>query len=173
MEFEAKIISKHNLDCRSLENLAKDISNRLDCNIEYGNYQVNNGNREFIQFGDIIVNTNEVKATLYDMTNDNYSDFNYVLELGEEAKLIFNHLIQLLPPWEVDFDEVFNKYNADVFEEDSYYKSVFEELKTLGADKICFIKDTFKPELTVTAKSTAEKYWESLRTKATFFEIEL
>lgn len=73
MEFEAKIISKQSLDCSSLENLAKDISNRLDCNIEFGHYQVNNGNHEFIPFGEIIVNANGITTTLYDMTNDDNS----------------------------------------------------------------------------------------------------
>ena len=39
MNVEAKIISKHNLDCSTLENLASDIAIRLGYNVEYGQYQ--------------------------------------------------------------------------------------------------------------------------------------
>lgn len=94
-----------------------------------------------------------------------------MLELGDEAKLIFNDLIQVLPPWEEDFDQAFNKYNANEFKEENYYTGVFEELKKLGAEKVYFIKDTLKPELTISARSRAEKYLASLITNATFFEI--
>lgn len=48
MKAEAKIISKHNLDCSTLENLANDIAIRLCCNIEYGQYQNDNGKHHFI-----------------------------------------------------------------------------------------------------------------------------
>ena len=83
MNEEVKIISIHNLDCSSLENLAKDIGNRLDCNIEYGYYQNNNGQHEFVQFGTVEVNSNENITTIYDMTNDDTSEYNYIVEHGE------------------------------------------------------------------------------------------
>lgn len=173
MEFEAKIISKHNLDSSSLENLAKDIANRLECNIEYGQYQINNGKHEFIQFGDIVVNPNGITTTLYDMTNDDNSEFNYVVELGDEAKLIFNDIIELLPPWEEDYEQAFEKFKANGFKEQSYYTGVFEELKKLGADKVYFIKDNLEPEVTILGQSTLEKYLDTVKAKATFFEIQL
>ena len=80
MNEEAIIISKHQLDCSSLENLANDISNRLNCNIEYGQYQNKNGQHEFIQFGSIELSPNGFTTTIYDMTQDINSDYNYVIE---------------------------------------------------------------------------------------------
>lgn len=171
MEEEAKIISKHNLDCSSLENLAKDIANRLECNIEYGQYQNQNGKHEFIPFGNVEVNPKGITTTIYDMTNDKNSEYNYVLELGEEAKLIYNDLIQVLPPWEEEFDTLFDNFNSKGFKVEPYYLGILDELKKLGGDKIYIVKDTSEPELTIKSNVTFLDYLKTIKDKATFFEV--
>ncbi|WP_369764928.1 hypothetical protein [Flavobacterium sp. WC2429] len=173
MNEEAKIISKHNLDCSNLENLTKDIANRLDCNIEYGYYQNINGQHEFVQFGNIEVNPKGVTSTIYDMTNDASTEFKYVLELGEEAKLIFNDMIQVIPPWEEEFETAFNNFNSKGFQQEPYYMGIFEDLKKLGGDKVYFIKETFEPEIEIKSKTTATDYLNTIKDKATFFEVAL
>lgn len=89
MEPEAKIISKHNLDCSTLENLANDIANRLECNVEYGQYQKDNGKHQYIVLGTVQAIEKGVTCTLYDLRDSNNSIYNFVLELGEEAKMIY------------------------------------------------------------------------------------
>ena len=171
MNEEAKIISQHNLDCSSLENLAKDIANRLNCNIEYGQYQNTNGNHEFVQLGSVELNSKGITTTIYDMSNDNASAYNYVLELGEEAKLIYDNIIHVLPPWEEEFETVFNNFNSQGFMEEPYYLGIFEELKKLGADKVFFIKDSNETELQINNGITAPEFIQQIKDKATFFEV--
>lgn len=173
MSTETKIICKHELDYSSLENLANDIAQRLNCNIEYGQYQNNNGKHEFIQLGVVEANPNGIISTIYDMRNNNSSEYSYVLELGEEAKLIYNSIIQVLPPWEEEFDTVFNNFNSQGFAEESYYLGVFEELKKLGGDKVYFIKDTNEPNLELKNELSFNDYLKLLKDEATFFEVEI
>ncbi len=173
MNAEAKIISQHNLDCSSLENLANDIANRLNCNIEFGQYQNLNGKHEFIKLGTVTLNSKGIITTLYDMTNDNASEYNYVLELGEEAKLIYSDIINILPPWEEDFDRIFNIFNSQEFIEEPYYTGVFDELRKLGSDKVYFIKDNNEPEITIKTKSSTQDYIQQIKDKVTFFEVAL
>lgn len=171
MNEEVKIISTHNLDCASLENLAKDIANRLDCNIEYGYVQNHHGQHEFIQFGSVEVNTKGLTITIYDMTNDDTCEYNYIVEQGEEAKLIYYDLIQILPPVALAFETVFDNFNSNGFKEEPYYLGLFDELKKLGADKTYFIKDSFEPEMEIIKETTAVAYLQTTIDKATYFEV--
>lgn len=173
MNAEAKIISQHNLDCSSLENLANDIAKRLNCNLEFGQYQSSNGKHEFVKLGAVTLNSKGISTTLYDMTNDNASEYNYVLELGDEAKLIYSNIINILPPWEEDFDTVFNNFNSREFIEEPYYTGVFDELRKLGSDKVYFIKDTHEPELSIKVDINAQDYIQQIKDKATLFEVVL
>ncbi|MFE3867477.1 hypothetical protein ACFX5E_05230 [Flavobacterium sp. LS2P90] len=171
MNEESKIISTHNLDCSSLENLAKDVANRLDCNVEYGYHQIHNGQHEFVQFGTVEINSNGNITTIYDMTNDETSECNYIVEQGEEAKLIYYDIIQVLPPMETEFNKAFRNFNTNGFKEAPYYLNVFKELKKLGADKIYFIKETFEPELDIVENTTSAAYLQTIKEKATYFEV--
>lgn len=171
MEEEAKIISKHNLDCSSLENLAIDIANRLGYTIDYGQYQNLNGKNEFVQNGTVEVVVNGIKTTLYDLRNDGNSPYNFILELGEEAKVIYKDFIQILPPWEEEYNTVFDIFNSKRFKEEPYYNGVFDELQKLGADKVYFIKDTFVPELAIPEKATLENYLKIVEQNTTYFEV--
>jgi hypothetical protein len=173
MNEEAKIISKHKLDCSSLENLAKDIVNRLDCNVEYGRYHNNEGQHEFIQMGLLEVNPKGITATIYDMKNDNTSEFNYVLELGEEAKLIYHDIIHVLPPWEEEFETAFNNFKSKGLQNEPYYMGVFDDLKKFGADKIYFIKETFEYEIALKLTTSLEDYLIQIKNTATYFEVAL
>lgn len=171
MNEESKIISTHNLDCSSLENLAKDIADRLDCNIEYGYHQIHDGQHEFVQFGTVEINSNGNTATIYDLTNDDTSECNYIVEQGEEAKLIYYDIIQVLTPTETEFETAFRNFNTNGFKEAPYYLNVFKELKKLGADKIYFIKETFEPELDIVEITTSAAYLQTIKEKATYFEV--
>jgi uncharacterized protein with ParB-like and HNH nuclease domain len=171
MNEEVKIISNHNLDCSSLENLAKDIGNRLDCNIEYGYYQNNKGQHEFVQFGTVEVNSNFNITTIYDMTNDDTSVYNYIVEHGEEAKLIYKDIIQVLPPMATEFETALNNFNTNRFKEEPYFTRVCNELNKLGADTIYFIKETFETELDIMENTTSADYLPTIKDKAMYFEV--
>lgn len=171
MNEEVKIISIHNLDFSSFENLAKDIVKRLDCNIEYGYYQNDNGQHEFVQFGTVEVNSNDNITTIYDMTNDDTFEYNYIVEHGEEAKLIYNDIIQVLPPMATEFETTLNNFKTNRFKEEPYFSSVCNELNKLGADTIYFIKETFESELDIREKSTAADNLQTIKDKAMYFEV--
>lgn len=170
---EAKILSSHNLDCSSIESLAVDISNRLDCNIEYGKYQNDNGNHHYVALGTVEANDNGIRHTLFDLRNNENSSYQFVLELGEEAKLIYTDFIDLMPPWEEDYHKVEDIFNRDGFANNSYYLGVFHELQKLGADKVYFIKDTFAPELAIPENPTMDAYLKIIQKETTFFEVVL
>lgn len=170
---EAKIISRHNLDCSSLENLANDIACRLGYNIEYGQYQNENGNHHFIVLGNVTLKENGILATLYGLRNDSNSTHNFVLELGEEAKVIYEDFIDFMPPWEEQFDSVETAFNKDGFTGNSFYLGVFKELQKLGADIVYFIKDTFAQELAIPENSTLESYLKIIQKETTFFKLPL
>jgi hypothetical protein len=171
MEEEVKIISKHNLDCSTLESLANDIANRLGNNIEYGQYQNTNGQHEFVQHGIVEVIENGIKTTLYDLRNDQNSSHNFVLELGEEAKVIYKDFIEFMPAWEEQYETVVSTNNEKGLANDSFYNGVFDELQKLGADKVIFIKNTFIPELEIPENATIDKYLKTVQQNAAFFEV--
>lgn len=172
MEAEAKIISKHNLDCSTLESLAKDIAGRLESNIEYGQYQNDNGKHHYIALGKVEIKENGIMSTLYDLRNDDNSAYNFVLELGEVAKVIYDDFIEFMPPFEEQYEKVAITFNSDGFA-NSYYLGVFDELQKLGADKVYFIKDTFAPELAIPENTTIESYLKTIQKETTFFEVPL
>jgi hypothetical protein len=171
MEPEAKIISKHNLDCSTLENLANDIANRLGSNIEYGQSQIENGKYHYIAIGTVEVNENGIMSTLYDLRDNENSNYNFVLELGEQAKIIYEDFIDFMPPWEEQYENVENSFEKKGLSKKSYYFGIFEELKKLGADKVYVIKDTFAPELAIPENATLESYLKIIQKETTFFEV--
>jgi hypothetical protein len=171
LEEEVKIISKHNLDCSSLESLANDIANRLGNNIEYGQYQNVEGKHEFVQYGIVEVVENNITTTLYDLRNDENSSHNFVLELGEEAKVIYEDLIEFMPAWEEQYETVESTNNSNGLVNDSFYNGVFDELQKLGADKVIFIKNTFIPELGIAKNETLENYLKTVQQKTAFFDV--
>lgn len=172
-EDEAKIISKHNLDCSTLENLANDIANRLDCNIEYGQYQNENGKHHYVALGTVEVKENGIMSTLYDLRNKENSNSNFVLELGEEAKVIYGDFIEFMPAWEEQYNYALNIFNDNGFVSDSVYSRIFEEFQKLGADKVYIIKDTFTPELAIPENTTMEAYLKQVQKETAFFEVVL
>jgi hypothetical protein len=171
MEEEVKIISKHNLDCSTLESLANDIANRLGNNIEYGQYQNVEGKHEFVQHGTVEVIENGIRTTLYDLRSDETSTHNFVLEFGEEAKVIYQDFIEFMPAWEEQYKNVVSINNNNGLANDSFYNGVFDELQKLGADKIYFIKDTFTPELAIPENATLTSYLKTVQQNASFFEV--
>jgi hypothetical protein len=171
---EVKIISKHNLECSTLENLAKDISNRLECTIEYGKYQIDNGQHQYIALGIVQSIEKGVAYTLYDLRDSNNSAYNFVLELGEEAKMIYNDFIELLLPFDlVHFKEMERNFKINGFKNEPYYTNAFIELQNLGADKVYVIKENLAPEFAITEKTTMDAYLKIIQKETTFFEIVL
>nr|WP_315152418.1 hypothetical protein [uncultured Flavobacterium sp.] len=173
MEEDVKIISKHNLDCSTLENLANDIANRLYCNIEYGQYQNENGKHNYVALGIVEVKENGIMSTLYDLRNNKNSDYNFVLELGEEAKVIYKDFIEFMPAWEEQYENVVSTNNKNGLVNDSLYNRIFDELQKLGADKVYFIKDAFTPALAIPENATFDNYLATVQQNTTFFEVVL
>ncbi|GIZ09003.1 hypothetical protein [Flavobacterium sp. UMI-01] len=171
MEAQFKIISKHNLDCTSLENLAEDISKRGIATVEYGSYQNNNDKLEFFLKGISKESDNKLKATLYDCTTDNSTNYNFVLEFGEESTLIYNDFINFLPAWEDSFDTIKTAFLTDTYFNNSVYQGIFKDLKILGGDRIYIIKDNFLPELVIPANATLYSYLAKIKEKHIYFEI--
>ena len=109
MNEEVKIISKHNLDVSSLDKLANDIATRLNSNVEYGEYSKGENGHNLIALGTITKNESGIFSTLYNLQNDSNSNYDFVLELGEEAKLIYKDMISVIPEWEEQLDKVLKR----------------------------------------------------------------
>lgn len=171
MEDEVKILSKHNLDCSSLENLAKDIANRLQCNVEFGEYQKIDGLYKFVTNDTIQLSSDEVTITLIGLRNDEKTPYNFVIELGDEAKLMYEDFIELQPAWEERFANTLESFKNDQFASESFYTAIFEKLKKLGADKVYFIKDQVDQDLTIPKKETLDEYLRTIKQKTAFFEV--
>jgi DNA helicase IV len=123
--------------------------------------------------GIVEVVQNDIISTLYDLRNDENSIYNFVLELGEQAKIIYEDFIDFMPPWEEQYENVENSFDKNGLAKKSYYFGVFEELKKLGADKVYIIKDTFAPELSIPENATMESYLKIIQKETTFFEVPL
>ncbi|MDG1871945.1 MAG: hypothetical protein P8I78_08295 [Flavobacterium sp.] len=170
MDAEVKIISKHNLDCTSLENLAKDISNRLGWNVEFGQYHNANNELKFIVEGLIEVSNNGIKSTLYKGLDNKFANYNYCLELGDQAILIYDDFIDFMPVIEIEYEDLSESFINEGTKNNPFLQSIFAELQKLGADKIYLIKDTFTPELAIPANAKLEAYIKSLQQNTTFIE---
>jgi hypothetical protein len=173
MDFEAKIISKHNLDISNVEILANDIANRLNINIEFGQYNLIEHKHNFELLGKITKSESTICSTLYNLTNNPLSSYGYVLELGEEAKLIYKDIISLITPWEEMYDYVKSQNEQKELTKTSYYASVFEELVKLGADEVIFIKESNSGELEISNQDTWDKYYNRISKKEDFFTVPL
>src|SRR5690606_33151767 len=97
MEAETKIISKHNLDCTSVENLVKDISNRLGWNIEFGHTKKIHDLYEYEAEGSIQIDNSGILSILDHMDASTRSTYNFCLELGDQAIFIYDDFINLMP----------------------------------------------------------------------------
>lgn len=173
MNEEAKIISKHNLDLSSIEKLANDIATRLNSNVEYGEYSKGENGHNFIPLGTITKNETGILSTLYDLQNDTNSNYDFVLESGEEAKLIYKDMISFIPPWEEQFDKVLAHYLDGTLITDPYYSGVFDEIRNFGADKVLFVKELNPETLDIKANQTWEQYSADIQEKEESFIVAL
>ncbi|TDD74609.1 hypothetical protein [Flavobacterium caseinilyticum] len=173
MNEEAKIISKHNLDLSSTEKLANDIATRLNSNVEYGEYSKGENGHNFIPLGTITKNESGIFSTLYNLQNDTNSNYDFVLELGEEAKLIYKDMISFIPPWEEQFDTVLKDYLEGTLITDPYYSGVFDDLRDFGADKVLFVKELNPETLDIKANQTWEQYSADIQEKEESFIVAL
>ena len=173
MNEEAKIISKHNLDLSSTEKLANDIATRLNSNVEYGEYSKGENGHNFIPLGTITKNESGIFSTLYNLQNDTNSNYDFVLELGEEAKLIYKDMISFIPPWEEQFDTVLKDYLEGTLITDPYYTGVFDDLRDFGADKVLFVKELNPETLDIKANQTWEQYSADIQEKEESFIVAL
>ncbi|UOK43402.1 MULTISPECIES: hypothetical protein [Flavobacterium] len=168
-DFEAIIVGKHNLNIANVEALAKDIAHRLNINIEYGFHD--NGFRET---GKIINHPNEVVYRLTDQKNIN-QQCNYVLELGDEAKIIYQEIISLQLPRTEDYRTLIklHKNYDNGLAHFEYFAIYFEELKKLGAAKI-YVIDTSNTSATDIdfgdeIKYTWEEYTNLVKANCNYF----
>lgn len=173
METAAKIIAQHDLDTSSLENLAKDIAQRWNYTVEYGAYENQEGQHNFIQYGAIELLQSNVMVTLYDTSKDKNSLHNFVIEHGEEAKIIYNDIIEIQPPWEEQYQIILEKFQTNKMEMDEYYNGVFEECRKIGALKIYFLKDSFHSSYPIDQETTFLDYMEVIKNKIPFFVVNL
>lgn len=173
MNEEAKIISKHNLDLSSTEKLANDIATRLNNNVEYGEYIKGENGHNFIALGTVTKNETGIISTLYNLQNDINSNYDYVLELGEEAKLIYKDMISSIPPWEEQYETVLTYYLEGSLTKKPYYSEVFDELRKLGADKVLFLRESNPETLDIKGNHTWEQYSVDMQEKEDSFMVSL
>ncbi len=171
MDFEAKIISKHNLDLSNIEALANDIATRLNSNVEFGKYNKADNGHNFISLGTINKNESTIFSTLYDLQNDTASNYYYVLELGEEAKLIYKDIISFIPPWEEQFETALENFIEGTLGTDHYYSGVFQELYKFGGDTVFFIKESNPASIDIKLNQTWDDYTVSIQEKEEFFIV--
>jgi hypothetical protein len=173
MNEEVKIISKHSLDLSTTEKLANDIANRLNSNVEYGEYSKGENGHNFIPLGMITKNESGIFSTLYNLQNDTNSNYDYVLELGDQAKLIYQDMISVIPALGEQFDTVLTGYLEGTLIKDPYYSEVFDELRNFGADKVLFVKELNPETLDIKANQTWEQYSVDIQEKEESFIVAL
>ncbi|MNG03275.1 hypothetical protein D3C84_863470 [compost metagenome] len=96
-----------------------------------------------------------------------------MLELGEEAKLIYKDIISFIPPWEEQYLQVLLKHNKGELTKDSFYAGVFDELSNFGGNEVLFIKETNTGELEIKQQDTWDNYIGRISKKEDFFTVPL
>jgi hypothetical protein len=145
MNQEAVILSKHNLDVSNIDILANDLASRLNLNIEFGHYDFKNNS--FNLYGAITNDPKEPFFKLFPQNNDHPDEVNFVLELGEGAHVIYKEILNLILPFPLEYDDLYeeHKSNPKGLFSDGLLKNWLDELLKLGADEIYFISDFGKP----------------------------
>lgn len=138
---EATIIAKHNLNVSNIDSLANDIASRLNINIEFGIFDFKSN--KLIASGHIINDENNPTYYLFPQNNNHPEEVNYVLELGDEAKLIYKEIISLMLPFPLEYDDLIEEHtsNPEGLFTGGNLKTSLEGLQKLGAQKIYFIGD--------------------------------
>lgn len=138
---EAVILSKHSLDISSIAALAHDLANRLNINIEFGKFDFKND--KLIVLDSIISNHNEPIYSLFPQNNHTPDEVHYVLELGDEAKLIYKNILSLMLPFQLEYEDLYQEHisNPDGLNDNDYLKTSINKLQKLGAQEVYFIGD--------------------------------
>ncbi|TDD74658.1 hypothetical protein [Flavobacterium caseinilyticum] len=89
------------------------------------------------------------------MQNDTISNYDFILQLGEEAKIIYKDMISFIPTSEEQFDTLFTGYFEDTFIKDPYYSKVLDHLSNLGTHKVLFIKESNLEPLNIKANQNS------------------
>lgn len=166
---EARILAIHNFDTSSLENLANDIANRFGCNVKFGYYENSEDQMGIVR----VISAKDVTASLYGMSNVLDKRYDYVLEFGEEAKIIHNDFMEIMPPWDQPYDDILKVMQADTLDRISYYNTLFEECRKSGADKVYFIKDYSNLLFDANSQNLFKHYIEIFKSKFPYFEVKL
>lgn len=168
-DFEPIIIGKHNLNISDVEALANDIAERLNINIEYGYHD--NG---FQKTDEIINHPDKQLYRLTDQKNLNQQT-QFVLELGDEAKIIYQEIISLQLPFTEDYRSLYklHKNHENGLSHFQYLNFYFEEFKKLGAPKIYFIDTSNAAETGINfgdeGKYTWEEYTNRVKANCNYF----
>lgn len=117
-------LSRHNLDVSSIEALAKDISNRIQYNVEYGYWAYEDYSKmlnipyqsDFTVLGTAIFNPN--RDTIYRLIDDKYQDRELLARYGDELFSMKNYIFsseEILKQEEIDeLKEEILQYNIDL-----------------------------------------------------------
>lgn len=170
---EARIIIAHNLNTTSLENLAQDLATKWNHNVEYGAYENKNGEHHFVHYGTITIEESPVTITLYDTSKDDNSSHNYVIECGEEAKILYNNILEIVPAWEEDFQNIMDKFQNQDIDNDAYYEVLFTECRQIGADKVVFFMEDYDRNFDAELQGTLEGFIKTIKDKVPYLEIKL
>jgi hypothetical protein len=158
---EVHIFSNHTLDVDDINNLATQLAETFNINIEYC----------IVQNGTTLQNTiagniaSENIAALYSGENNGT---NYVLEIGEAALFISNQILVYNLATIESFEMLTEKNNLI---SNSYYKKIIDELHSLGATEIFFAQDSNEIRSLKQSDLTFEQYSELVKANSKYFTL--
>lgn len=159
MEFEAKIVSRHNLDISNIERLANDIANRLNVNIRIAESSLSEDGEALKLLGFIRKNDTDFYCTLFQSKkNIDIDDCDYWVEYGEHGILIYKDIIETHLPWFHYFSNMLEEYNRGELNRSRHYSKIFNELKQLGADVVVFVDEKDPSEFKIKINDTWSSY---------------
>lgn len=155
------IFCNHKLDISDVNKLAEQLAEVFKINIEYSVYQK----------GETLQNTiagNIASENISNLYNGEKNGTDYVLEIGEEALFISNHILVYNGITMESFDELSEIKNAL---SDSYLKKTISQLKALGATEIVFAEENNAIKALKIAEHTYDEYFTAVKANTKYFTV--
>jgi hypothetical protein len=155
------IFCNHKLNTNDVNKLAEQLAEVFKINIEYCVDQ----NGETLQN---IIAGNIASENISNLYNGENNGTDYVLEIGEEALFISNHILVYNGITMESFDELSEIKNVL---SDSYFKKNIAELKALGATEIVFAEENNAIKALKIAEHTYDEYFTAVKANTKYFTV--
>lgn len=159
------IICKHQLEILNFQELARNLSNRLDLNIEMYTHANSNFYINIICIDGIVekAQLKEIKSTLL-------PEIRYEFKSNDVVLIIYGDFIEIVFELTIDYFHLLELNEKDELKEIKLFKTLFKQLQLLGIDEILFgIFDEF--ELGENVKFNWENAYQTMLKCENYFEV--